>query len=118
VWSRSAVTARQIIEHIAGVEGIEMALTREEACKMFDMPADREGDVAVVARQDVCIGSSAKAHDLAGLKGHRLRTHGGVSETKVPFILNRPLSDAYKLKAAGATLKSYQIFDFAINGTL
>jgi phosphonoacetate hydrolase len=118
VWSRSAVTARQIIEHIAGVEGIEMALTREEACKMFDMPADREGDVAVVARQDVCIGSRALAHDLAGLKGHRLRTHGGVSETKVPFILNRPLSDAYKLKAAGATLKSYQIFDFAINGTL
>ena len=118
VWSRSAVTARQIIEHIAGVEGIEMALTREEACKMFDMPADREGDVAVVARQDVCIGSSAKAHDLAGLKGHRLRTHGGVSETKVPFIVNRPLSDAYKLKAAGGTLKSYQIFDFAINGTV
>ena len=117
VWSRGAVTARQIIEHIAGVEGIQMALTREEACQMFDMPADREGDVAVVARQDVCIGSSAKAHDLAGLKGHRLRTHGGVSETKVPFILNRPLSDAYKLKAAGGTLKSYQIFDFAINGT-
>jgi phosphonoacetate hydrolase len=36
----------------------------------------------------------------------------------VPFILNRPLSDAYKLKAAGGTLKSYQIFDFAINGTV
>jgi len=118
VWSKGAVTARQIIGHIAGIEGIEMALTRAEACKMFDLPADREGDVAVVARQDVCIGSSAKAHDLAGLKGHRLRTHGGVSETKVPFILNRPLIDAYKLKAAGGTLKSYQIFDFAINGTL
>jgi len=118
VWSRGAVTARQIIEHIAGVEGIEMALTREEACKRFDMPADREGDVAVVARQDVCIGSSAKSHDLSGLKGHRLRTHGGVSETQVPFILNRPLSDAYKLKAVGGTLKSYQIFDFAINGTV
>jgi phosphonoacetate hydrolase len=118
VWSRGAVAARQIIEHIAGVEGIQMALTREEACRMFDMPPDREGDVAVVARQDVCIGSSAKAHDLAGLKGHRLRTHGGVTETNVPFILNRPLTDAYKLKAAGGTLKSYQIFDFAINGTL
>jgi phosphonoacetate hydrolase len=36
----------------------------------------------------------------------------------VPFILNRPLNDAYKLKAAGQMLKSYQIFDFAINGTL
>jgi len=118
VWSKGAVPARRIIEHIAGIEGIEMALTREEACRMFDLPADREGDVAVVARQDVCIGSSAQAHDLSGLKGHRLRTHGGVSETKVPFILSRPLTDAYKLKAAGQTLKSHQIFDFAINGTL
>jgi len=117
VWSKGAVSARDIIAHIASVDGIEMALDRESACRLFDMPADREGDVAVVARQDVCIGSSRAAHDLSGLKGHRLRTHGGVSETKVPFILSRPLSDRYKLKAAGQTLKSYQIFDFAINGT-
>jgi phosphonoacetate hydrolase len=84
---------------------------------MFDMPADREGDVAVVARHDVCIGSSRAAHDLSGLKGHRLRTHGGVSEAKVPFILSRPLNDAYKLRCAEQTLKSYQLFDFALNGT-
>jgi len=118
VWLRGKVTARQIIDHIGAIDGIEMALDKETACRMFDMPPDREGDVAVVARQDICIGGSAKNHDLSGLKGHRLRTHGGVSETKVPFILNRPLNDAYKMKAAGQTIKSYQIFDFAINGTL
>ena len=118
VWSRGHVGARQIIDHIAGVDGIELALDRETACRMFDMPPDREGDVAVVARHDVCIGASAKAHDLSGLKGHRLRTHGGVSEAKVPFIINRRLNDAYRAKVAGETLKSYQIFDFAINGTL
>ncbi len=117
VWSRGAVSARQIIEHIAGIDGIEMALDREAVCARFDMPVDREGDVAVVARHDVCIGSSASAHDLSGLEGHRLRTHGGVSETQVPLILNRPLTEAYKLKAAGQRLKSWQIFDFAINGT-
>lgn len=117
VWIRGTVSARQIVEHIAGIDGIEMALDREAACARFDLPADREGDVAVVARHDVCIGSSAKAHDLSGLKGHRLRTHGGVSETAVPFIVNRPLADVYKLKAAGQRLKSWQIFDFAINGT-
>lgn len=117
VWSRGTVTARQIIERIAGVDGIEMALTREQACALFDMPPDREGDVAVVARRDVCIGSSAQAHDLSGLKGHRLRTHGGVSETLVPFIVSRPLNEAYKLQAVGGMLKSYRIFDFAINGT-
>ncbi|MBL8345998.1 MAG: phosphonoacetate hydrolase [Rubrivivax sp.] len=118
VWSRGKVTARQIIEHIGGIDGIEMALDKATACRMFDMPPDREADVAVVSREDTCIGSSAKNHDLAGLKGNRLRTHGGVSEAKVPFILNRPLNDAYKAKAAGMPLKSYQIFDYAINGTV
>jgi phosphonoacetate hydrolase len=118
VWSRGKVTARQIIEHIGGIDGIELALDKATACRMFDMPPDREADVAVVSREDVCIGASAKNHDLAGLKGHRLRTHGGVSEAKVPFILSRPLNEAYKVKAAGAPLKSYQIFDYAINGTV
>jgi len=118
VWLRGAVTAQQVIAHIAGVDGVELALDKATACRMFDMPADREADVAVVAREDVCIGGSAKNHDLSGLKGHRLRTHGGTSEAKVPFILSRPLNDAYKAKAAGMPLKSWQIFDYAINGTV
>lgn len=118
VWSRGKVSARQIIDHIGGIDGIELALDRETACRMFEMPPDREGDVAVISRENVCIGGSEKNHDLSGLKGHRLRTHGGTSEAKVPFILNRPLNDAYKAKAAGAPLKSYQIFDYAINGTV
>jgi len=118
VWTRGKTSARQIIDHIAAIDGIEMALDRQTACRLFDMPPDREGDVAVVARHDVCIGGSESAHDLSGLKGHRLRTHGGVSEAKVPFIVNRPLNDAYKMVAASSTLKSYQVFDFAINGTL
>ncbi|MBL8289919.1 MAG: phosphonoacetate hydrolase [Rubrivivax sp.] len=118
VWSRGKVTARQIIDHIGGVEGIELALDRETACRLFEMPPDREGDVAVVARENVCIGTSARNHDLSGLQGHRLRTHGGTSEAKVPFILSRPLNDAYKAKAAAVPLKSYQLFDYAINGTL
>jgi phosphonoacetate hydrolase len=117
VWSRGRVSARDIIGHIGGIDGIELALDRETACRMFDMPADREADVAVIARHDVCIGSSRDRHDLTGLKGNRLRTHGGVSEAKVPFILNRPLNDDYRLRAAASPLKSYQIFDFAINGT-
>jgi phosphonoacetate hydrolase len=117
VWSRGKVTARQVIDHIAGIDGIEMALDRQTACRMFEMPPDREGDVAVISRQDVCIGSSASKHDLSGLKGHRLRTHGGVSEAKVPFILSRPLNDRYKMRAASSTLKSHEIFDYALNGT-
>ena len=118
VWSRGKVSAQQIIQHIVSIDGIELALDKATACRMFDLPADREADVAVVSRHDVCIGASAVNHDLTGLKGNRLRTHGGTSETKVPFILNRPLNDAYKAKAASQPLKSWQLFDYAINGTL
>ncbi len=118
VWSRGQVSARQIMQHIVGLDGIELALDKATACRLFELPADREADVVVVARHDVCIGGSVANHDLTGLKGNRLRTHGGTAEAKVPFILNRPLNDAYKAKAASQPLKSYQLFDYAINGTL
>jgi len=118
VWCRGKATPRQIVETIAGIDGVEQVLDKSGACRLYDLPADREGDVAVIARADVCIGGAEADHDLTGLKGHRLRTHGGVSEAKVPIVINRPLNDEYRLKAAVATLKSYQIFDFVLNGTL
>jgi len=62
------------------------------------------------------IGAAEADHDLSGLKGHRLRTHGALAETKVPFILNRPLSAAYAKRAAARALRSRELFDFAING--
>jgi len=117
VWSRGQVSAEAIIRRIVGMDGVDLALDKETACRMFDMPIDREADVVVVSRADVCIGGSKKQHDLEGLKGHRLRTHGGTSEAKVPLILNRPLNAEYKMRIASTQLKSYQVFDFALNGT-
>ena len=118
VWCRGKATPRQIIGEIHALPGIEAALDRETVCAMYDLPPDREGDVAVIATAGVCIGASAADHDLSGLRGHRLRTHGGISETTVPFILSEPLNDAYKLKAGSSILKSYQIFDYALNGAI
>ena len=116
VWCRGRATPRAIIEAIAGIDGIEQALDKDNVCRLYDLPPDREGDVAVIGRADVCIGGAEAAHDLSGLAGHRLRTHGAVAEARVPIVINRPLNDEYRLKAAVATLKSYQIFDFALNG--
>jgi len=62
--------------------------------------------------------SSSRTASSSDVPKRTVRTHGGVSEAKVPFILSRPLNDTYKLKAGASTLKSLQIFDFAINGTL
>ena len=118
VWCRGRATPNQIIEAIRGIDGLESVLDKETACRVHDLPADREADVVVIATASVCIGAAEADHDLSGLEGHRLRTHGGVSEAKVPFILSVPLNDEYKLKAGAATLKSYQIFDYALNGAL
>ena len=116
VWCRGMATPKEIIDVVRRLEGIESVYDKETACKMLDLPADREADVVVIANVDVCVGAAQADHDLSGLEGHRLRTHGGVSEAKVPFVVSQPLNDTYRLKAAATILKSYQIFDFAING--
>ena len=116
VWCTGRATPRQVMEVVRGLDGIESVLDKDTACRVHELPADREADVVVISDANVCIGGAEAAHDLSGLAGHRLRTHGGVSEAKVPFILSAPLNEAYRLKAGSATLKSYQIFDFALNG--
>ena len=64
--------------------------TREEAVKKYDLPADRIGDVVMISTENMTIGTSAHRHDLAALK-EPLRSHGGLTEQEVPFIVNRVL---------------------------
>ena len=116
VYCQGKAKPRDVIAAIAAIDGVEQALSREDVCRLYELPPDREGDVAVISRADVCIGGAEAEHDLAGLKGHRLRTHGGVSEARVPIIINRPLNEAYRLRTVGGMLKSYEIFDYALNG--
>jgi phosphonoacetate hydrolase len=116
VYCQGKAKPRDVIAVTAAIDGVEQALDRQNTCRLFDLPADREGDVAVISRADVCLGAAEADHDLSGLRGHRLRSHGGVSEARVPVIINRPLSEEYRLKVAGGALKSYQIFDYALNG--
>lgn len=116
VWCRGKATPQNIIDVVSKVDGIDEALTRLDVCNKFDLPPDREGDVAVIARKNFCIGTSLSNHDISGLNGHRLRTHGGTSESRVPIIFNKPLNDSYIVKSKIKTLKSYEIFDYALNG--
>lgn len=106
-----------VCDWVATLPGVAEALERQTACARFDLPADREGDVAVIAEAGVVIGGRAAEHDLSALKDARLRSHGGVSEARVPFILSAPLNAAYRARAATGGLKSHWIYDFAINGT-
>jgi phosphonoacetate hydrolase len=80
------------------------------------MPLDREGDFVAIGDTHAVIGSSRAEHDLEGLRGHRLRSHGGLSEQVVPFIVSHPISEAYRQLAETRRLRNFDIFDFALNG--
>jgi phosphonoacetate hydrolase len=106
-----------IMRLLEPVSGIAEVYDRHSVCEKFDLPIDREGDVAVISAQDMCVGGAQQEHDLSGLAGHRLRTHGGVTEARVPFVISEPVSEAHRKSAAAKPLNSYQLFDYAINGT-
>lgn len=117
VWCLGGkATPPAIIDLVKGMPGIAAALDKATVCRQFDLPPDREGDVAVLAEANVVIGAAASEHDLSSLGNARLRSHGAPTEARVPFILSQPLNDSYRQRAASGPLKSHQIFDYAING--
>jgi phosphonoacetate hydrolase len=96
--------------------GIELVLDKQQVCEQFDLPIDREGDFAAFSDRRTVVGARREDHDLSQLAGHRLRSHGGLGEQKVPFLLSRPLNAAYCKHAKDTPLHNYDIFDFALNG--
>jgi len=98
------------------LRGIELVLDKEQVCSKFDLPIDREGDFAAFGDRNAVIGARREDHDLSQLAGRRLRSHGGLAEQKVPFLLSRPLNTQYRRRADEGPLHNYDIFDFALNG--
>lgn len=118
VWCFDGVQPQMVMDIARHLPGIEHVLDRDTAAREFDLPPDREGDVVVIGDWNTCIGAAEADHDLSGLQGHRLRTHGAITESRVPFIINRRLNEDYANRAATRGLKSYEIFDYAINGVV
>ncbi len=116
VYCYEGATPEAVMRFVEGLPGIEGVYGKASVCSTFDLPADREGDVAVISDAGAAIGASESSHDLSELQGHRLRSHGGISERHVPFILSAPLNEEYAARASSGALKSYEIFDYAING--
>jgi phosphonoacetate hydrolase len=116
VYCHGELSDEQVIEAIQEVPGLEKVLSREQVAREFDLPLGPEGDVAVLGDVRTVIGTRSVDHDLSGLTGKRLRTHGSVHEADVPIIISRPVNDAYARRAEDARLHSYQVFDYAFNG--
>ena len=95
---------------IATLPGVERVLTRAEAALDFELPADRIGDLVVVSERSVVIGTAAARHDLSALEVP-LRSHGGVSEQRVPLIVNRRVAGL----SEGRRWRNFDAFDLALN---
>jgi phosphonoacetate hydrolase len=105
-----------MMETTRALSGVELVLTGAQAAQRFETPAEYEGDFAVVSTRGAVIGSSAARHDLSALKGHRLRSHGGVSEQHVPFLISAPLNAAYRARAKRGGIRSFDMYDYVLNG--
>ena len=78
----------ETIARLREIPELELVLSGDDAAGQFDLPRDRIGDIVLLSNSDTAIGSSRERHDLGALD-RPLRSHGGLSEQVVPFIVNR-----------------------------
>jgi len=81
-----------IIRRLSAIDQIILVLNRQDACAQLDLPGDRIGDIVVISGENMTLGTSEHRHDLAALD-EPLRSHGGLTEQQVPFIVNRVMAD-------------------------
>ena len=95
---------------LSAQRGIESVFTRAEAAEWFELPADRIGDLVVISERFTVLGTSAARHDLSALEVP-LRSHGGVSEQRVPLILNRAVPAIDRQRR----WRNFDAFELALN---
>ncbi len=110
VYLPADVDAATAAQRLQAVRGIESVYTRKHAAEYFELPPDRIGDLVVVSERATVMGTAVSKHDLSGLDVP-LRSHGGVSEQRVPLIVNRPISGL----DAQRRWRNFDAFDLALN---
>lgn len=105
------------VEILQKVPGVELVISREEARERFSLPADRIGDLVALADRHTVLGRTPEWHDLSSVqKG--LRSHGGLHEQEVPFIINRTLKDEYADHLQSDSVRNYDILEYLCNGVV
>ena len=110
VYLPSSADAADAVKRLQAVQGIEAVYTRAQAAAHFELPADRIGDLVVVSERFTVLGTALSKHDLSGLDVP-LRSHGGVSEQRVPLVLNRPITGLDPQRR----WRNFDAFDLALN---
>lgn len=100
----------QVHDLLLDMPGVEQVVTRDEAVRKFELAGDRIGDLVVIGDHLTVLGTSEARHDLSGLTVP-LRSHGGISEQKVPLLFNRPLRGVDPRRR----VRNFDVFDLALN---
>jgi phosphonoacetate hydrolase len=110
VYLPPAADHEALRERLQALRGIEGVWPRADAAARFELPADRIGDLVVVSERSVVLGTAAARHDLSALEVP-LRSHGGISEQRVPLVLNRPIAGLDRHRR----WRNFDAFDLALN---
>jgi phosphonoacetate hydrolase len=116
IFLQQPVSAPAVMNLLNKQPGIELVMNRAASAKLFDLPADRIGDLVVVSDRGTVLGKSKATLDLSALGGMRLRSHGGLADRNVYLIFSRPLNDKYAEIALSRQLRNFDVFEFALNG--
>lgn len=111
VYVPDAADIARVTHALQQLPEVEQLLSRDVAAQRFELPPDRIGDLVVLSTRLSVLGTSAAQHDLSGLTVP-LRSHGGLSEQRVPLLLNRRLQGEVP-----ARLRNFDVLALALNQT-
>ncbi|WP_405913893.1 phosphonoacetate hydrolase [Streptomyces sp. NBC_00963] len=96
----AATDVAPLVAALTTLDGVDTVLTRAQACERFELPPDRIGDIVVIAERNTALGTTPARHDISGFE-EPLRSHGGLTEQRVPFLVNAPtgpLPEGHRLR--------------------
>ena len=103
------------LEFLMNVSGVENVFEKHVAASKFSLPGDRIGDLVVLGDETTVLGRTPEWHDISNVtKG--LRSHGGIHESTVPFIVNRPLKPPYHQRLENNDMRNFDLFEVLCNG--
>ncbi|WGW11639.1 phosphonoacetate hydrolase [Saxibacter everestensis] len=103
-----------VLERLRSLPGVHRVFTAEEGAPLLELPDDRVGDILVLADKNTALGRYAAWHDLSNLEVP-LRSHGGLGELRIPFIINRRLpvpaeTEATSIGGENAAVHNYDAY--------
>ena len=96
------------------LDGVTEVYDRATAARKLELPAERIGDLVVLAGRGVVLGRTEEHHDLS-LLGGVLRSHGSRYEEMVPLLTSCPLSAEHRDEAL-TDPRSFDLYRFLLPG--